>query len=144
MLQGTIILDVTIQVDMARFPVVIVRWQGTNTDAQMLGYLSTMTTIVQRPELKVIVYDATSAQIPPPSQRRLQGEWMVAHQSSMTRWGVGTAFVFSSAVMRGALTAVLWLAPIPNGHFVTSTIEEALSWGEARLREARLARAAQP
>jgi len=133
---------VTIQVDMARFPIVIVRWQGTNTDAQMLAYLSTMTSIVQRPEPKVIVYDALTAQIPAPSQRRLQGEWMVTHQASMARWGAGTAFVFSSAVMRGALTAVLWLAPIPNGHFVTSTVEEALAWGEARLREAQLARAA--
>ncbi|MBC7173876.1 MAG: hypothetical protein H5U40_15655, partial [Polyangiaceae bacterium] len=41
---------------------------------------------------------------------------------------VGYAFVISSSLVRGALTAILWLAPMPAPHRVVGTVGEGEAW----------------
>lgn len=125
-----------IRIEAAAFPLVIVRWQGINSDAEVAAYLSAMTEVVRRPQRKVIIYDALQAAIPTSTHRRMQGEWLKQNQSVIERLGAGTAFVLESAIMRGALTAVFWISPVPNGHVVTASVEEALAWARARLHDA--------
>lgn len=43
--------------------------------------------------------------------------------------------------MRGGLTAVLWLAPLPCPHIVVKTLDDAIVWCEQKLCEMRMSAA---
>ena len=52
---------------------------------------------------------------------------------------VGTAFVLTSAIARGAVTAVYWLSPPVYPYKVCATREAALAWASGRLEGERSA-----
>ncbi len=69
------------------------------------------------------------------NERRMQSDWIRANQAELSRTVDAIAFVFGSALMRGALHAVLWLQPIPVPHEIFGTFDEALTWARDRLRD---------
>lgn len=66
--------------------------------------------------------------------RRRQADWMHQHEEELRHRTAGVGFVLTSGLMRGGLTAVLWLAPLPCPHGVFSTLKEAQAWAEGRCR----------
>ncbi len=126
----------SIVVDDRRFPIVTVTFRGDATDAQFRAYLDQMTRMVDRREKNAVIMDAREAVRTPPIQRRMQSEWMKTHHDSLARWSVGTAFVITSPLVRGVLTAILWLSPMATPYTVVGTVEEAESWAREQLRRA--------
>ena len=49
---------------------------------------------------------------------------------------VGGAFVLGAPLVRGALTAIFWLQPLPFDHVVVPDEARAESWARARLARA--------
>jgi hypothetical protein len=49
------------------------------------------------------------------------------------RFCAGTAFVLTSAIARGAVTAVYWLSPPVYPYAIRSTREAAIAWATAQL-----------
>lgn len=91
------------------------------------AYFDEMTQLLVRPGPHVILLDCTAAHLPSTSTRRRHLEWQAAHRD-LIRAGVGgVAFVIPSAVIRGALTAALWMQPLEAPHVVVRTRREALS-----------------
>lgn len=73
-----------------------------------------------------IVLDLRMASNMAPAQRRMLVSRM--RQSDGQRQQVAGAFVFSSTIMRGLLTAVLWLRTPPYPTQVFTSVEEAVQW----------------
>lgn len=64
--------------------------------------------------------------------RKLQADFMSENARLIRKLNMGTAFVMDSMLLRGALTAMMWLQPLPCPHFVCGEIEEAKRWVRGR------------
>lgn len=76
----------------------------------------------------------------PPSaaQRRMMVEHLKADAVQLARQCVGAAFVITSPTVRGGLTAILWVAPLPHPHVIVRTVAEAEAWCRERVIDAGL------
>jgi hypothetical protein len=79
-----------------------------------------------------VVYDAPSLDVD--ARRRQQSAAVLdARREKLELTTAGFALVTPSAVTRGGLRAVFWLAPPPYPWTVTDTVEAALGWLAPRL-----------
>jgi hypothetical protein len=126
-------------IDVSRLPVVVVRFSGLATDAEFDEYLVSMTRlIVERKQKSVTILDARQSGRSPATQRKKQAAWISAHENLLRQYSLGTAFVITSPLVRGVLTAILWLQPLPSDYTVVGTMAEAERWAHERLRSAGL------
>lgn len=121
-----------------RFPLLIVEFSGVPSDEQFEDYLQGMDRHIERcvasAKQTVVVVDTLKATSPvSAAQRRMQADWMarnfVRSQASMC----GMAFVIDNMLVRGVLTAILWLQRIPCEHTVVGTRHEAEQWAVIKL-----------
>jgi len=122
-------------VDDSEFPIVIVRAKGKVTDGEFEQYLRALDKVYSRHQRFALVWDGTKADGGTAAQRRRQAEWMRQQAMLIRTFNVGTAFVIPSALTRGALTAILWLQPMPSPHFICESPPEAIRWARKRLAE---------
>jgi hypothetical protein len=122
-----------IVIDEAFAPVYVVTFSGEVTDARFDAYLDALSLLTERGSRRALVYDARLASPPRASQRRKQAEWMKKFESKIRRNTAGIAFVIPSALVRGSLTAILWLQPLACQHLVTGDFQKALSWARKQL-----------
>jgi hypothetical protein len=128
----------SIRVDETRWPLILVTFTGVATDDEFTAYLEEHARLVCRREKKVMVIDAMRAGTTQPTQRKQQAEWQRQHEKALAAYSLGTAFAIGSAIVRGALTAILWVQPLPNPHFVAASLADAERWAAARLLDAGL------
>jgi len=124
--------------DDSRHPLVMVTMKGQLTDAQFSEYLERLDGNLQRRERCVVVVDALNATNTPASQRKMQADWMANNEALLGKYTLATVMVIGSPVMRGILTAILWLQPIPCPWSVVGTRAAALRKADEYLREAGL------
>jgi hypothetical protein len=125
-----------IVVDESRFPLVRVTFDGPVADYAFDQYLETLSRVLARRAKNAIVFDARRAAAPSAKERAKQAAWLRSHRDLIERYSCGSAFVIASALVRGGLTAILWLAPIPGAHTVVATPGQAEAWALERLRAA--------
>lgn len=126
------------EIDESRWPLVIVTFHGAATDEEYEVYLKDRTTLLLRREMHAVLLDASACGPMPPSQRKLQAEWQRQQADLGREYTLGTAFLFTSPMVRGILTAVLWLQPLSYPHHVASTWLDAERWAIERIRAAGL------
>ncbi|HEX3771641.1 MAG TPA: hypothetical protein VHV30_12275 [Polyangiaceae bacterium] len=134
----------SIVVDDSRFPLVRVTFDGAVADHVFDAYLHALSRVLSRRAKNVIVFDALRAPPPTAKERAKQAAWLKQHRDVIERFSCGSAFVIKSAIVRGGLTAILWIAPIPGAHTVVATVAEAEAWALARLRDAGVTFGAPP
>lgn len=127
----------SITLDESRWPLVIVRIVGTPTDDELDAFLAESTVRLQRKEIQVSIIDVSRADRAPATQRRKQADWMRDHENLLRRRSAGMAYVITNPMVRGVLTAIMWLQPLPVEHTVVSTLEEAERWALAQLEKHR-------
>lgn len=125
-----------ISVDRTRWPLVAIRFVGTVDDATFKRYLSEYDVLLEQNKRYGILLDALDADAPTAKQRSLQATWMKEREARLRERCVGGAFAIGSPIIRGALTAILWLQPLPFPHAVFGTTSEAERWVRTRLRDA--------
>jgi len=125
----------SIRFDESRDPLIVIAFTGTASDEDFDAYLARMDLIVERRRPNVMIFDARKAERPGPAQRHLQSAWMKKHDDLLRRHSLGCAFVLSSAVVRGALTAIFWVQPAAMPTLVTGNMAEATAWCLAKLGE---------
>ena len=121
--------------DASRWPLAVVTFTGDRTEAEFDGYLRRMSEYVAREETFATVVDTTRSGGMPATQRRKQAEWMRENEGALRRHSAGTAFVIRSAVVRGVLTAILWMHPIAQEYVVVATQAEGVRWAREQLRK---------
>jgi hypothetical protein len=126
--------------DESRFPLVLITFEGTTSDSEWESFLRGLeatTARCFREEQRVgFVVDTTKGRPASAAQRRALADWMNAHDASSRATCAAFAFVIPNPVVRGALTAVLWLARMPAPHRVTATRAEAVEFARAQLSAA--------
>lgn len=71
--------------------------------------------LLARQQPYVTLTDCTAiAEIPNAAVRRRIGEWNKKIEADIRRYNIATAIVISNGLVRGALTALQWLAPPPQ------------------------------
>ncbi|MEM7152647.1 MAG: hypothetical protein AAF799_07385 [Myxococcota bacterium] len=121
--------------DDSHFPVVISTWIGAATLDNSQEYLTWMDAQLQRAtreEVRLIsISDSADAKRPPPEVRRLFVDWINNNEES-----TGDSFVvITNALVRGALTAIGWLAPSAQKVNTVKDLPTALSKARGLLAE---------
>lgn len=102
------------------------------TDENLRVYLAAQTamwTQMQRDGARCIsVVDCSFGTKVSAVQRRMYADWINESGELLSGCLVGAAFVMPSIVVRGALTAVFWVARLSAPHTVHNTLEGALEW----------------
>lgn len=124
----------SITIDEGRFPLVTVTFVGDVSNDEFKAYLERLDRLLARGEPNAMVMDARRSARSPAIQRKLQADWIKEREALLRRLSCGTAFVITSPLVRGVLTAILWLQPMPQPHTVVATPEEAEAWAIAKLR----------
>lgn len=125
-------------IDESRWPLVIATFDGDASDEEHLAWLRERTSQLLRRERHALILDARKCGALPPSQRKIQADWQREHTALAQKYTLGVAFLSASPVMRGILTAVIWLQPIKWPHEVVGTWDQAEQWTLERLRAAGL------
>jgi hypothetical protein len=126
-----------ITLDRSQFPLVIVRFRGEMVGNEFENYLTQLDEVYARRERFALVLDAIGGPAPSAKQRKLQADWMRERSDLIREYNAGTAFVLDSMLLRGSLTAILWLQPLPCPHFVCASQSEAVTWALSRLAASR-------
>lgn len=120
--------------------VLMVTFYGQAADEQYKAHLDTMDAVLERNSRQLgkrwgVIIDATRWLRSNANQRKMHADWMKKHEQMMRQRSAGVAFAIDNAFVRGGLTAVLWLAPLPCPHTIVPDLAEALAWVEKQLGE---------
>ncbi len=111
-----------------------VTFDGPHTDAEFVEYLAESSRHARiRTRRVAVLIDARKGAAMNARQRKQQADWQRVNDRVLRENTAGTAFVVSNSVVRGLLTAIFWLQPLPHEHLVTQSMEEAERWCRARL-----------
>lgn len=117
-----------LQVDRSNLPILRLHYIGEYTDAELIDFLTELTSLFALPGKKVCVIDLTHATPGSARQRKLQAEWIQKNESALAQGFAAAAVVTDSAVIRGTVTAVFWIRPLPIPTHVAATVAAAERW----------------
>jgi len=123
----------SIQFDDQEAGILKITFEGMADTRQFADYLETVSRRLAQQRPYIVVLDARYAERTPAMQRKMQADWIASHRPELEQYCAGTVFVISSPLVRGALTAILWLQPLPSPHIVVGTLPAALDWARARV-----------
>jgi hypothetical protein len=118
-------------------PIFEVTYVGTVDDATFQRYLDDLVSVLSMRQPYVLLADATRSGAPTAKQRRMQADLIREHEAAFALYCNGAAFVIESALIRGALTAILWAQKLPYEHTVVSTRQDGLAWLATKLTPGR-------
>lgn len=65
--------------------------------------------------------------------RKAYADFLNANTDDLRLFCKGGAFVLTSSLLQGAMTAILWLAPLPFPHKTFTELDEARAWLRTRI-----------
>jgi hypothetical protein len=128
-----------IAIDETYWPLVVFRFSGDVSMAELEAYLKRQEEMTARQERTASLVLTENLKMWETPVLRQQAQWVKEHYDVLQRLSLGAAQVIRSPVIRGMLKAVLWLQPMPQPHVVTATVEEALAWLKLKMRAANVA-----
>lgn len=120
-----------LSIDESRFPVVVLDVRDRMTEDDIRGVLAAGERWLARTQPYAIVVVAQQTGIPAISTLKPAFHWMKEHEDELERWHCAFALVTDSAVVRGAMRAVLILRPMSAHQLVTASRNEAIAWAES-------------
>lgn len=124
-----------ILIDASSWPVVVVTPPaGLVTDAELDEHMLEFRELIEaRKQVHAVVIDLrVSSGLTPTQRKRLAKAMEESEQSKYCNCAGG--LIFSSTIMRGMLTAILWLKQPRHETRIFATRDEAVSWGQAQVR----------
>jgi len=123
-------------------PLSCLRPIGNPSDQELAESLQTITGLLEddrRLQRKsVMIVDMRKAGPLSAPQRRTSSEWMKQNLDLYKQCVLGGAFVIDSPIIRGVLTALLWLAPLDMPYEVVGTLDDAVRWAIKRFDAERV------
>jgi hypothetical protein len=119
------------------WPIVVTTLTNGATDQDYDAYFAAFgSKVLNRRQKFTSLVDVSGVSEPPTAaQRKKIADWQKAEVEIGTRYNVGIAMIFTSRVVRGALTALHWLFPPPTITVTFGTRLEAYDWCIERLDE---------
>ena len=123
-------------------PLTCLRPSGQPSDEELVESLKRITRLIddeKRARRKIVmIVDMRKAGALSASQRRIASGWMKQNLRGWKEIAVGSVFVINSPLVRGVLTALLWLQPLDMAHDVVGSLDEAMRWSIERLEAERI------
>jgi len=113
--------------------IVLLRCSGVLSNEAFQSYLAQFDALLAAARPYALILDLRQVAVPNAVQRKLQADWMRDHEPKLRALCRGGAFVIQSTPIRGVMTAILWLQPMPFDYVVVATIDEAVSWAALRV-----------
>lgn len=124
---GETLLDVT------QAPLFTFTSNGETTIAQVNKHLQEYRSILDRGRPYVVLFDVRTAGMIDAKSRKLYADFLNQNAVDLRLLCKGGAFVLTSSLMQGAMTAILWLAPLPFPHKTFTEMAEARAWLQSRI-----------
>ncbi|WP_375769033.1 hypothetical protein NR798_46435 [Archangium gephyra] len=125
-----------VEVDDALWPLLVVRFLGVPTTAQVQAYLERVTGYLERDGRHAVIFDSSGMTgIGQTHQYHLQAEWLKRHDARLKQVRLGAAYIIQSPVVRLAVSVVYYLRPTTMPYLITAKQGEAAGWAAARLDE---------
>jgi hypothetical protein len=125
-----------IDIDDRQFPLVIYRFSGEVSLAELDAYLKRQEELLSRGKPIISMAIAQDLKMWEARVLRRQASWMKEHSELLRKYLLGAAIVISTPAVRGMLKAFLWIQPIQQPYRVCADVPEALAWLRTRCREA--------
>jgi len=128
-----------VSVDDTRWPILVVTQLVEQlTDAERVESLEVSSAVLKHRggDRYAMVLDNRKAGPLPATQRKLIAEHMERYAARARSRCVCTAFVSDSTLMRGVLTAIMWLRKPEVETQIFGELEEAIRWARAKLQSA--------
>jgi hypothetical protein len=87
-----------------------------------------MQATLKLPGRKACLIDLCSAKPGSAKQRNMQAKWIAGNEQAIAREFLAAAIVTDSAIIRGTVTAVFWIKPLPLPTHLAATVEAAEQW----------------
>jgi hypothetical protein len=120
------------------WPLVLFRFSGDVSLTQLNDYLQRQEAMLARREMMGSLVLTEDLKLWDTPVLRRQADWIKQNVELLRRYSVGAALIIASPVVRGMLKAVLWLQPMPQPHFVTANVDQALDWLRTRFHAAHI------
>lgn len=124
--------------DRSRRPAYFARFQGKPTAADVQTYLAELDEVLAQNQRYGMLIDMRDGGPMPRDAVKLFGEWDRKNAAAIERLTVGSALVIKGAVTRAALSAALWMQPIPGPYAIFQDYALAEKWLRGAMRDARL------
>ncbi|MBZ0120662.1 MAG: hypothetical protein K8H88_26955 [Sandaracinaceae bacterium] len=116
-----------------RWPIVVVRWPKDLTLHEVDGHFEDIKELAARGQRFVLVIDMLESGAPSATHRAHAAKRLAEIYPAVGHNVAGAAHVIGSALVRGILTAVYWLAPPPFETTIVATRQQAIEWAERKL-----------
>ena len=126
-----------LQLDVHPFPIVVATFHDQWSSPDLVWLFEEFELLFKRGRRYALVIDTIRASNPPNVvERKLITDWENVNAEAIVHCNVGTAVVFTSALIRGSLTALGWLVHRKRPLVYLPSTSEAGRWCVERLREA--------
>jgi hypothetical protein len=125
-----------ISFDDSLWPLLVVKFEGVPTTAQVAEYLEELTRYLERGERYITLNDTTGMTgMGPSEQRQMQVDWMKRHAERCRELSLGVAYAAPSPLVRLTVSVIFFLQPTRAPYLVTSTVSSAAAWVADQLEE---------
>jgi len=125
-------------IDNRHSPLVYWRCSGTFSAEDVDFYLREQDAILDGGHRYVVIFDGRDLKSVSAKELRRLADHIKKHSDALGERCAYSSIVLTSAVIRGALKALVWLTPLPMPYVVHATLEEALTATERAALAARL------
>jgi hypothetical protein len=122
-----------ITVDDSRWPIARVKLPAVASDDEVRQYLDQLRVLRDRRERYALIIDANDSRGFSPKQRQMQASYIASGLPLSAQYLRAFAFVASSAMQRGMLTAIFWLNPPRWPYRIFAHIEQAEVWARQQI-----------
>ena len=116
-----------IEVDVSRYPLVVVRYGHQITDAEWSACAARIGELIRRGPFGMI-NDVRSGSVPSAVQRRTIITLYDENDRDVRAHFLASALVGGSILLRGVLTALTWVRPAPHPMAIFATLASAEEW----------------
>jgi hypothetical protein len=121
------------RIDESRWPIVTLRFSAESTDEEWRVLMDHVRACHRRGERFSVIADGTVMKgMPTAKQRKIGADlalWLRENAPKGARWPImAWGNVITSPLVRGALTAILWIDTPPHPQKVFATFAEAFAW----------------
>lgn len=122
------------------FPLVIVTMFSEYRVADLTALFGGFEDLFRQGERYALIVDVSIMRSAPGSaEREAVASWCTAHREETARYNVATSILGANALVRGALTAVGWLSPLPAPLHHAAGLPASLDFCVRRLHKADIA-----
>jgi hypothetical protein len=119
--------------DESLWPLVLVRYVGTPSMAQLEEYLVRLEACLRRGERYVSIIDTRSFTGVPAPQRQRMARFLKENEELFRQVTLGTCLLITSPMVRLVVSVVFHLKALPAHYYVAPSMPAALDWSLGRL-----------